>query len=385
MREIKAIIKAYNEAAELGRKTVLATVVHVDGSSYRRPSARMLVDETGLATGAISGGCLEGDALRKALYALVQKKNVLITYDTSDEEDAIVGAQLGCNGIIQVLFEPIDKDQPNNPIHLLQQAIEKRRTAILVSFFNLKEKNGQQIGTSLLIEDQQVIAGTIDNEVLLQQVLTDSALVLREKASLFRAYQQDNTTHNVFIEYFAPTVSLVIVGAGNDTQGLAQMAETLGWNIYVVDGRPTHAKDSRFVSSCQIIVSKPESALDKISIDPQTVFVLMTHNYNYDLAVLKRLLQDDQTPYIGILGPKKKFQRMLDDMKVEGITLDENQLARIYAPIGLEIGAETPEEIAISVLSEIKAVLSERKGGLLRDKKEPIHSKLNTQFDTVKI
>jgi len=383
MREIKAIIDSYQRTVEAGKKSVLATVVHVEGSSYRRPSARMLVDENGITTGAISGGCLEGDALRKALYALVQKRNTLITYDTSDEEDAVVGAQLGCNGIIQVLFEPINEEDENNPISLLRQAVEKRKACVLVSLFDLKNKKGEQPGTSLLVATE--VTGAIENQRLSDRVIADAKEVIQERTSLFREYVGDAIHQNVFIEYFAPPISLVIVGAGNDVQGLAKMAETLGWNIFVVDGRPTHAKQERFVPSCQVVVSKPETILENIPIDDQTAFVLLTHNYNYDLAVLKCLLDYKEVPYIGILGPKKKFRRMLDDLKEEGIEIPKEGMEKIFAPVGLEIGAETPEEIAISILSEIKAVLSGVQGSSLRNKEEPIHSKDNTQFDTVKL
>ncbi|WP_420316127.1 XdhC family protein [Ekhidna sp.] len=385
MRELKTIIEAYKKATTEGIKTVLATVVHVDGSSYRRPSARMLVDEYGITTGAISGGCLEGDALRKALHALVQNRNVLISYDTSDEADAVVGAQLGCEGIIQVLFEPIDQDDPINPIALLEQIINEDKPYVMLTLFNLKVKRGEQPGCTLLLKDGAKTLGSIGDSSLQEAILKDAATVFEEKRSLFRAYEEDQVTHNAFIEYFPPAVSLIIVGAGNDTQGLALMAETLGWNIYIVDGRPSHASESRFTSSCQIIVAKPEEALQNIPINEQTVFVLMTHNYQYDLSILECILPYEQVPYIGILGPKKKFDRMVNDLKDKGVTITQSQLDRMYAPIGLEIGAETPEEIAISVLAEINAVLNGTKGTFLRDKQGPIHTKENTQFDTLKI
>lgn len=385
MKETAEIIRAYKEVVENNKRSVLATVVHVEGSSYRRPSARMLVDENGMMTGAISGGCLEGDALRKALHALVQNRNMLITYDTSDDDDAIVGAQLGCNGVIQVLFEPIDEVDAQNPIKLLEQAVESRETMILVTFFDLRGKREKQQGTSLLIKGQELVSGALENKSVLSQIFRDTSLVLDQKASLFRAYVDGSWKQNVFIEYFAPPISLVIVGAGNDTQILAQMAQLLGWDITVVDGRPTHAKPERFVSSCQVLVTKPEAILENLSIDKQTAFLLMTHNYQYDLAVLKCLITNEEIPYIGILGPQKKFARMLGDLMKDGIQLNEDQLEKIYAPVGLEIGAETPAEISLSVLSEIQAVLSETGGTFLRDKKSPIHSKHNTQFDTINI
>ncbi|MEQ9405689.1 MAG: XdhC family protein [Cyclobacteriaceae bacterium] len=384
MREIRHIIEAQRQAQDQRKKTVLATVVHVDGSSYRRPSARMLVDETGITTGAISGGCLEGDALRKALYALVQNKNTLITYDTSDEDDAVVGAQLGCNGIIQVLFEPVNPDSPVNPVSMLERAIDNRNPSILVTLFNLKTTSGPQTGTSLLLKNGEKVAGSIEEDHFADQILKDVEQVMKEETSLFREYVHEDVTENVFIEYFAPPISLVIVGAGNDTQVMARMAEVPGWSICVVDGRPTHATKDRFTPSCQVIVSKPEAILENITIDDRSAFVLMTHNYNYDLAVLK-LLVDQPIPYVGILGPRKKFNRMLDDLKKDGVKLSESQLDKIYAPVGLEIGAETPEEISLSVLSEIQAVMTGMRGGFLREKKEPIHSRDNTQFDTIQI
>src|SRR6188768_1046875 len=119
-KEIRNILNAYKVAVEQGRQSALATVVHVDGSSYRRPGARMLITDEGQLTGAISGGCLEGDALRKALLVMSQQRSMLVTYDTMDEDDAKLGIGLGCNGIIQVLIEPINPDEPNNPIQLLK-------------------------------------------------------------------------------------------------------------------------------------------------------------------------------------------------------------------------------------------------------------------------
>src|SRR6187401_3684640 len=133
MKEVRDIIMAYDEAEQLGKQTALATVVHVEGSSYRRPGARMLITEDGQLTGMISGGCLEGDALRKALLVMSEKRARLVTYDTMDDDDAKFGVGLGCNGIIQVLIEPIDITDPNNPIHYLKKVNEKRQAAVLVT------------------------------------------------------------------------------------------------------------------------------------------------------------------------------------------------------------------------------------------------------------
>jgi xanthine/CO dehydrogenase XdhC/CoxF family maturation factor len=158
MKEIRDIIEAYDIARKNGKQTALATVVHVEGSSYRRPGARMLIEDDGQLTGAISGGCLEGDALRKALLVITERRSKLVTYDTMDDDDAKFGVGLGCNGIIQVLIEPINDTDANNPIQYLKAINEKRQTSILVTLFSLKEKKAPQNGTCLLLkEDGDVI------------------------------------------------------------------------------------------------------------------------------------------------------------------------------------------------------------------------------------
>src|SRR5688572_12715879 len=159
MKEIKDIIQSFDEAQKQGKQTALATVVHVDGSSYRRPGARMLITEEGQLTGAISGGCLEGDALRKALLVMSQQRSMLVTYDTMDEDDAILGIGLGCNGIIQVLIEPINTADPNNPIRFLKTIAERRQKAVLVTLFSLKDKKDPQPGTCLLLRENEQAEG----------------------------------------------------------------------------------------------------------------------------------------------------------------------------------------------------------------------------------
>jgi xanthine/CO dehydrogenase XdhC/CoxF family maturation factor len=379
MKEIKAIIQAYEQAEQEGKKSALVTVVHLEGSSYRRPGARMLVTDEGEMTGAISGGCLEGDALRKALSVLNQQQSRLVTYDTSDEEDASIGVQLGCAGVIQVLMEPIDGTRTNHPIELLKKLVNKRQPYVLVTLFSLEDKKGAQPGTCLLVEADGTVTGDIADASLKQFILEDAAACFVQKQSAFRNYKSPNFTTTAFIEYVEPALALMIIGAGNDVIPLVDMANTLGWEPSVIDGRPTHAKRERFVSACQILVSKPEKVLEQLVIDEQTVFVLMTHNYNYDLAMLKALV-NTSVSYIGLLGPKKKLDRMLDDLKAEGITLTEEQLSRIYGPVGLEIGAETAEEIALSILAEIRAVRTGAGGKSLRTKQDTIHSREATRI-----
>ncbi|WP_162054901.1 XdhC family protein [Pontibacter pamirensis] len=374
MKEVQDIVRAFEEAQKEGKQTALATVVHVQGSSYRRPGARMLVTEDGKLTGAISGGCLEGDALRKARLAMVQQKAMLVTYDTTDDDDAKLGVGLGCNGIIQILIEPINPESPQNPVALLQSFLSNRQHAVMVTLFSLDYQATVQPGTCLIISEGGAIIGGFQDKSLEKALIADAQQVLQEHVSMTKTYATPQTALTGFIELLKPAVSLIIAGAGNDAIPVTQMAAILGWQTTVVDGRANYATAERFPSAHNLIVAKPEQVLPKLKLDEQTVFVLMTHNYNYDTAMLRQLLPLHM-PYIGVLGPKKKLERMLEELQEEGMQLSEEELKSIFGPVGLDVGAETSEEIALAIVSEIKAVLSKRAGTSLRDKQDVIHSR----------
>jgi len=372
VKEIREIVHQFSLAKAHGKKTALATVVHLEGSSYRRPGARMLIEEDGHLTGAISGGCLEGDALRKALHVIAENRAMLVTYDTMDDDDAKFGVGLGCNGIIQVLIEPINYEVEHNPMVLLQALLEKRDPAVLLTLFDLSDRKAKQHGTCLLYKNEENRFGQIP--VDRDKIEKDIKLVLHQKSSVFKEYPHDESTYTAFIEYIDLPVSLMVIGAGNDVLPLVEMAKILGWDPHIVDGRANYATTDRFASACSVLVSKPEKVLEQIQVDAKTVFVLLTHNYNYDLAMLRALLFVD-TPYIGSLGPRKKLDRMMDELREEGLDIQEDKLSKIYGPVGLNLGAETPEEIALSIIAEIQAVLKGANGGSLRQSSEFIHSR----------
>ncbi|WP_316739057.1 XdhC/CoxI family protein [Pedobacter aquatilis] len=362
MKEISDIIAAYCKAEKNSQKAALATVVKVEGSSYRRPGARMLVTDDGMLTGAISGGCLEGDALRKALSAIHQGENKLVTYDTTDEDDAKFGVQLGCNGIVHILFEPIFFNDKLNPIEILSAANARRENCVITTLFSMTTKS--QPGTALLFRQTDSLEKLPDE--ISGSVKNDAFDVLTLKLSRFENYSVGADEIEAFLQFIPPPIQLIIAGAGNDAQPLTEMASILGWEIIVADGRQTHCSLQRFPQATRTIIAKPEQLLSQISIDSHTACVLMTHNYNYDTALLSLLLQQD-APYIGTLGPKKKLMRMLDEL---GKTEMEE---RIHGPVGLDIGAETAEEIAVSILAEIKSVFTGATTAMLKDKKQSIH------------
>jgi len=375
IKEIQDIVCAFEKAALSSKACALATVVHVQGSSYRRPGARMLVTDDGMLTGAISGGCLEGDALRKALHAITEGKNKLVTYNTMDEDDAKFGVQLGCNGIVHILFEPINIADVNNPISFLKKALAIRDTAVLATLFSLKEKR-QQIGTCYL---QQATGVTYYADVFINlsaiskdTIIADVAVAFATRQSVITMVEDGDVQCSAFIQCLPPPVSLIIIGAGNDVLPLVAITQLLGWDVTIIDGRSSHATRQRFSQVKNIIISKPESALASVNIDDTSVMVIMTHNYNYDIEVFKQSINKDFA-YIGMLGPKTKMQRMYDGLQNEGIIISDKKRNSIYSPVGLDIGAETAEEIALSIVAEIKAVLMGKNAQMLRHKAIAIH------------
>ena len=384
MKELKEIMAALKLANTEGRRAALATLVHVEGSSYRRPGARMLITDNGKITGAISGGCLEGDVLRKALLAMEEGKAKLVTYDTSDEEPDEPGLGLGCNGVIRVLIEPLDPSNQNNPLRLLEQTTTTAESSVLVSLFDLTNAKAEQPGTCFLYGAGQVLSAESFPAELESFLTEDAQLAYGKNSSCTKTYLSGKKQLTAFFEFIQSPISLTIIGAGNDAFPLVNLAGVMGWNVAVLDGRPDYANTNRFASGCRVVVAKPEKALASLFINQRSVFVLMTHNYNYDLAVLRQLITYN-VKYIGVLGPRKKLNRMLEQLHSEGIELTPEQLAKIYGPVGLDLGAETPEEIALSIAAEIKAVMANRKGQSLREKDSVLHSRRHQKIEQVYI
>lgn len=366
MKELQDIVTAFDKAEKEGKQTALATVVHVEGSSYRRAGARMLITDDGQLTGAISGGCLEGDALRKARLVMAQNKPMLVTYDTTDDDDAKFGVGLGCNGIIHILIEPIFTEKQDNPIELFKLFLSDRLPVVLITLFSLNDKQAPQPGTCVILTKNEELRGTFPDLTIKGMLLADAKDVLKNGNSVTKTYLYGDK-FTCFIELLQPTVSLIIFGAGNDVIPLVQLADVLGWHVTLIDGRANYAVAARFPLAKRILIAKPEQALSQLVLDNRTVIILMTHNYNYDMAVLKQLLPLQLT-YVATLGPKKRLQRMLDELKDEGLTITESQLESIYGPAGLDIGSENSDEIALSILAEMQAVLKNRNGAHLREK-----------------
>lgn len=369
MKEVKTIINEYKKIDFHQRKAALATVVKVKGSSYRSPGARMLITDDGKWVGSISGGCLEGDALRKARKVMADKTAITVTYDTREENNHALGIGLGCNGVIDVLIEPVEPDDENNFINLLIKEIHTIQPLALATVFN--DCTADKL---LISENADILKSFIYSTSLNDVVMKDLREVFQTKKSETKKYQINQKEVDVFIEFIQPVISLIIFGGGFDARPLSQLAKSLGWDVQVTDECVAHIAPLFFPEADKLSLCNREFISRDFTITPYTACVLMSHNYEYDRDVLKKLIKTNAS-YIGILGPSKRFEKMKDDFLKEGISLTKEDTHRIHSPIGLDIGAETPDEIAISILAEIQSKFANRSGGFLKYRSGPIHQR----------
>ncbi len=372
MKDIKAIVAAYQKTDLTQRQAAMATVVRVHGSSYRSPGARMLITDDGKWVGSISGGCLEGDALRKARHVMQAKTPLIVTYDTREESNQNLGIGLGCNGVIDVLIEPIVLTESNNPISLFEQIIQQPEPVTLGTIFTSSQP--EYVGKKLLLSSTKEIVSSIDDAGVQHLLQKDLHHAFNMRRSEVKKYRIDKLEIEVFVELIQPTVSLILFGGGFDARPVSQLAKALGWEVTVTDECVAHIAPLFFPSADKLSLCQREFIDRDFNITPYTACVLMSHNYTYDRDVLRKIIHTE-TPYIGILGPRKRFDKMIAEFTQEGVLLTPALLHRIHAPIGLDVGAESPDEIALAIIAEIQSKFSGRSGGFLKYKNGPIHQR----------
>lgn len=367
MKELKAIVAEYKKL-DSNRQAALATVVKVSGSSYRSPGARMLITDDGKWVGSISGGCLEGDALRKARLVMLSKQPMTVTYDTREESNQNLGISLGCNGVIDVLIEPFLENYL--PTQFFESIIQLHEPVAMATIFSGK----QNVGEKMCIESFGVIQSTISDSTLESEIKLQLAEAFKRKKSFTQKVASSTGEVEVFLEWVQPSIAVLIFGGGFDARPVSQLAKTLGWEVQVTDECVAHIAPIFFPGVHKLSLCQREFIDRNFQITHYTACVLMSHNYEYDRDVLKKIIHSP-APYIGILGPRKRFDKMREEFRKGGLELSEEQLARIHSPIGLDIGAEAADEIAISIIAEIQSVFAKRPAGFLKQLSGSIHQR----------
>jgi len=340
--EFKKILLGYQNAQRIGLQSVLATVVDLVGSSYRRPGVQMLITENGQMIGAVSGGCVEKEVLQQACTVFKTGIPKMITYDGR--------YRLGCEGILYILIEPFQPDLAM--VQAFETSLQQRTS------FEIKSAYSETVGVNTN--------------------LGSSILFAENKKFMFDAKRQERLEQGNSEKYFSQTLKpcfrLVIIGAEHDAGQLVQFASLLGWDVTVV----TSISDSKCITDfpgAQKIVYQEPDVLNVNDINNQTAIVLMTHSYVKDLRYLLAL-KNTLPAYIGLLGPAKRRERLLNEFVEHHDRVEESFFDLIHGPAGINIGAETPQEIAISICAEILAVIRKQTPEPLKNKKGTIHCDL---------
>ncbi len=332
--ELKQIVNAHLEARNLGLKTVLVTVVALEGSSYRRPGVRMLILEDQRMVGAVSGGCVEKEVMRQSASVFIDSIPKMMTYDGR--------YRLGCEGLLHLLIEPFSP--PINSLNAFQYCIKERMHIQLNSYFKTNEREYEGMGTIMKLKGEDFYVNQ---------------------------YARVNTQLQLFKQNLAPCFKLIIIGAEHDAIELSSFANALGWEVTVIV-HPADEKEITDFNDGITLSSVLAEQMDVSGIDHQTAVMLMTHSYAKDLQFLIAL-QSVNSCYIGLLGPNKRREKLLNEFLEHCPEVASNFFDRLYGPAGLDIGAETPQEIAIAILSEILSIVRKRTPVLLRDKIGGIH------------
>src|SRR5581483_7916855 len=336
-----------------GRRGAMATLVRTRGTTPRKEGTKMLVDEEGEILGSVTiGGCVDARVIEEAGGVLASGAPKSIEMRLGDEEAWEIG--LTCGGTVELLIEPLSPSDPNDPglpwYDLARLEAFRGEGAALVTVVG----GALPLGERMLIGAEGRVLGALEGGLDLRLLDEIPGRIRSRAASVTQAYRLSNgKTAELFIDFFAPPATLLIFGAGAVAIPLAALGKGVGFRIVVVDGRPRFAHRGRFPDADEIQVGLPSEIAERFPCGPATWVVLVAHDYKYDIPVLLRVLRSD-VPYIGMLGSRRRGRAIFDLLREKGV--DERQLARIRVPVGLDLGAQTTAEIAVSILAEMVAV-----------------------------
>jgi xanthine/CO dehydrogenase XdhC/CoxF family maturation factor len=370
LSEIAEVLRAIESLSARGERMALATIVAVKGSSYRQPGARLLVPEAGPMVGNISGGCLEGEVQEAAREVMETGTPRLLTFDLTADDEAVWGWGLGCNGVIDVFVEPAERAA--EVARALRQALEEERPIAHVTVVE-SAAPAMKPGAHMVVHPDGRREGTLgspdDDDLVFAH---EAERAIQERVSEVVPISSREGEVRAFVEVLEPPPRVLVCGAGHDAIPVVRLAAGLGWRVTVADDREAFLSTDRFPEAADLVHTKPDMLAGAMELDRRTHAVVMTHNFLRDLDYLRSLLGTDVS-YIGMLGPRARLERLLENLARDGVRPSAEDLAKIHGPAGLDLGADGPEEIAAAIVAEILAVQRGREAGFLRERKGSIH------------
>ncbi len=371
MQELIRLLNAIEETKSAGIDAAIATVVRVKGSAYRREGTKMLIDASGKQVCMISGGCLEQEVGEIAQQVMASGEPKVHFFDL--DEDLVWGLGLGCGGAVDVYIEPFDKGLANT---LWLEAVKGQNAACLATIIE-SNASGLKKGKRMFISETATTTGSLENPDLDASILEHAKEKMAElyPRSQSLTFETREGSVDVFLDVNVPAPELVIFGAGHDALPMAEFGHQLGFEVTIIDARHAFVTQERFPSAKQLIRTHPSGFAEKVILGPRSYAIVMNHHLERDKESLKFLL-NTPAPYIGVLGPRKRYSDMLAAFKEENFEPDAEDLKRVRNPIGVDVGADTPEEIAVSVMSELLAVRGGYAAGFLNERTGRIHAQL---------
>ena len=349
-----------------GTRIAIARVVGVDGSGPREVGATMAITADGDVAGSVSGGCVESAVVTEALAVLAGEADAhVVTYGIADEEAIAVG--LTCGGTIHVLVASVD-DAVIGP---LEDALRTGRPVALAT-----QVDGPNAGSQLLIEADGATFGSLGDVNLDRVAGRDALAALRSSITGTRHYGRRGEARmqdvEVLIESFAPPPRMVIFGAVDFTAALARTAKALGYHVTVCDARETFATRTRFPMADEVVVDWPDRYLDTVTLGSRDAICVLTHDAKFDVPAIVGALGTG-AGYIGAMGSRRTHDDRMKRLREAGV--GDAAMKRVMAPIGLDIGARSPEEVAVAICAEIIALRTGADAPFLRDAQGPIHAR----------
>ncbi len=307
--------------------------------------------------GSVSGGCLEADVMERASQVIRTGKPCLIHYDTTTESDLLFGTGMGCGGEVDILIEPTNSPAVVRLMEYLGKCVAKRSPVAVATVFAVSGELAARVGDRVILANGGTEAFGIDDSEIHSEILGDLAEVFASRQGAAKSYTTARGSIELLMEFIRPPISLALLGAGDDAIPVCRIASELGWQITLIDHRATYPTPQRFPKATALVVEPPDRIASSVRINDFDAAVIMTHNYQHDQELLGLLL-DSKVAYIGLLGASKRAQRILDALAARRGALTADQLGRIHAPVGLDLRAEGPEAIALSIVAEIQMELS---------------------------
>jgi xanthine dehydrogenase accessory factor len=355
--ETAAILDRLVLLAERGGSAALGTVVRISGSAYRRPGAKLLIEESGVTHGGVSGGCLEADVRAQGLEIVRGAAPRMLHYDTGSDEETLWGLGLGCEGAVDVYLQPVDAAWMSGPGKQMREQLAAGN-----AFAAITGLSGALAGSTLVLARSGII-GTSGSAETDRELSRRASVVLEGDRG---GEVIEAGADSAFVDVLRPPPRLFIFGAGDDARPLAALAAQSGFEVTVIDHRPAYLTHERFPPPLRLALRRPSDGLSglPLTLSRGNFAVVQTHALTHDRDWV-RALAGQPLAYLGLLGPRVRREQVLRDVAVDS--------GKLFAPVGIDLGADGPEQVAVSIVAELLAVNARRNGGHLRDRRGGIH------------